>query len=349
MTERTSITIKDVAQKAGVGQATAARALGGYGRINPATRKRVLVAAEQLGYQANALARSMVTRSTQTLGLVVTDIENAFFAHIARAVADIAHQHHYSVILMNTDENLRLEREAVHVLAAKQVDGLIVVPATHSDDAHLVQLLRRHVPVVLLDRSMDRMRADTIMIDNERAAQRAIHYLIELGHQRIGIVTTESTIDTIISRTAGYRRALAEAGLSVRDEWIRACEYKEATVRREIETLLDLPPDIRPTAILATDSFITMWVFRMLRERGLRLPEQMSLIGFDDADWMTMVRPNITVIDQPVYELGRAAAEQLIKRIEREEEPPRRIFLETTLIERESCGPWRPSASVTAS
>lgn len=331
------VTIKDVARRAAVGQATAARALGAYGRVNAATRERVLAAAEELGYHTNALARSMVTRTTHTVGLVVADIENLFFARVARGVTDIARQRGYAVLLLNTDEDLDREREAVRVLAEQRVDGLIVVPASESDGAHLVSLKQRRVPVVLLDRSVDELETDTIMVDNFAAAYRATHYLVELGHQRVGIVTAAATIASTTARLAGYRQALADGGVAHSDWWIRIAEYSEAVAQAEIAALLARPEAERPTAILATDSILTAGAFRAIQACGLAIPDEISLIGFDDVDWMSMVRPTVTVVNQPEYELGKRAAERLMARIEGDESPAQQVWLETELIVRHSC------------
>jgi LacI family transcriptional regulator len=337
--QNASITIRDVAQRAGVSQATAARALGSYGRINAQTRDRVLAAAEALDYHTNALARSMVTGTTHTLGVVLADIENLFFARVARAVADVARQHGYTLLLANSDEDLEREQEAVRVLAQKRVDGLIVVPASSMEGAHLAPLLERHIPVVLLDRSIGGLETDTIMVDNFAAAHRAIQHLTALGHRRIGLVTASTTIATSAARIAGYRQALADIGITTPNQWIRVTEDSVASAQVEIAELLALPDADRPTAIFATDSILTAGAFRAMQAAGFTVPDDISLIGFDDVDWMSMVRPPVTVVNQPVYELGKRAAERLMARIEGDDSPPQQVWLETELIVRHSCTP----------
>ncbi len=334
-----SITIKDVAERAGVSQATAARALGAYGRIGAETRERVLAAAEALGYHANALARSMVTGTTHTLGLVLADIENLFFARLARAVADVTHPRGYALLLVNSDEDLANEQEAVRVLAEKRVDGLIVVPASSTDGAHLRALADHGVPVVLMDRSVRGLDADTIMVDNFAAAHRAIGYLTGLGHRQIALITASGTIASTTARIAGYRQALADAGVVVPDRWVRIAEYSRASARDATVSLLTAPGPDRPTAIFATDSILTAGALQAIQAVGLAVPRDVSLIGFDDVDWMTMVRPAVTVVDQPVYELGKRAAEQLMARIEGDIGPARHVLLDTDLIVRDSCAP----------
>lgn len=341
-----SITIKDVAERAGVSQATAARALGDYGRIGAETRRRVLDAAAAMGYHANALARSMVTGTTQTLGLVLADIENLFFARIARAVADVAHQRGYALVLANSDENLTNEQEAVRVLAEKRVDGLIVVPASSTDAAHLTALIDHGIPVVLMDRFIDGLDADTIMVDNVTAAYRAIAHLTALGHRHIAMISASDTIATTAARMAGYRQALADAGATAPDQWGRLAEYSQAAAKAETMALLSQPRSERPTALFATDSILTAGAFQGVQALGLAVPVDVSVIGFDDVEWMTMVRPAVTVVDQPVYELGKRAAEQLMARIEGDRGPARHVLLDTTLIVRDSCAAPRALTGV---
>jgi len=339
----TSITIKDVARRAGVGQATAARALGPYGRVSARTRERVLTAADALGYHPNGLARSMVIGTTNTLGLVLADIENLFFARVARAIADVARRQGYTLLLANSDEDLALEQEAVRVLVEKRVDGLIVVPASSTDGSHLTPLIAQHRPLVLIDRSIEGIEADTIMVDNLAAAQDAVGRLTALGHRRIGMITSSTTLATTAARIAGYRLALSEAGVATPDHWFRVADDTAASAQAATAALLALPEPERPTALFATDSILTAGAFAAMQAAGLAIPDEISLIGFDDVEWMSMVRPTVTVVNQPVYELGKRAAERLIARISGDDSLPRRIWLETELIIRQSCASPPPA------
>jgi len=341
-----SVTIKEVAQLAGVAQVTAARTLGGYGHVSAENRRRVLAAAEQLGYYADGVARSMVTRTTHTLGLVISDIQNHFFAKIARAVADVARQRGYALVLANTDEDFDREQEATRVLAEKRVDGLIVVPASGAYPSHLDVLIRRHVPIVLLDRSVPDLGVDAIVVDNAAAAYRAIRQLTDLGHRRVGMITASRTLMTSAARVAGYRTALAEVGVHETSPWLRVAQHGQASAEAEARELLALSEGQRPTAIFATDSILTASAYRAIQMSGFAIPTTMSLIGFDDADWMSMVRPAITVVEQPVRELGERAAERLIGRIEGDDSPPQTVCLNTALIVRGSCAP--PASEHTA-
>lgn len=339
MKRTASITIRDVARRAGVGQATAARALGPYGRVSARTRERVLAASDALGYHTNGLARSMATGTTNTLGLVLADIENLFFARVARAIADVARRHGYTLLLANTDEDIVLEQEAVRVLAEKRVDGLIVVPASSTDSAHLALLIAQRLPLVMIDRSIQGIEADTMMVDNVAAARDAVGRLTALGHRRIGMITSSTTLATTAARIAGYRLALSEAGVTTPDHWFRMADDNATSAQAVTAELLALPEAERPTALFATDSNLSADASSAMQAAGLAIPGEVSLIGFDDVEWMSMVRPTVTVVNQPVHELGLQAAERLMARINGDDSPPRRIWLETELIVRQSCAP----------
>ena len=334
---RSSPTILDVAAAAGVSKATAARALGSYGAVSPDVRERVASAALKLGYRRNFLARSMITGRSHTIGLVVADIENPFFARAARGVADVAHAAGYEVLLVNSDEDPATERAAVRVLFEKRVDGLIVAPASTDEGAHLAELTGRGVPVVLIDRAAPGIDADAVVVDNVPAAARAIEHLVGLGHRRIALLTSQGLVHTNQMRLAGYLEGLEAAGIASDDELVRMAEYTREAAGAEAMAVLSL--DDPATAIFTTDNLMSLGAFEGTQRAGRRVPEEVSLVGFDDLEWTTIVRPPLTVVAQPVYELGRTAAERLMARINGDELLPALYTLATTLIVRESTGP----------
>jgi LacI family transcriptional regulator len=346
-------TIPDVARQAGVSTATAARALGGYGSVRAQTRDRVLAVAEELGYRANSLARSMITGSTHTLGVVLSDIENSFFHRALRGVADTARAHGYEVLLSNTDEDLETERKAVSVLAERRVDGLVVCPTDDGDHAHLEAVISSGIPVVLLDRRVSGLAADTVGIDNRKAAKEATTRLIEQGHRRIGILTggTPASVGrrlstpamkgverlaatTVGARAAGYRDALLAAGVSPRPEYLSANGFHREDAAAATRSMMMLPEP--PTAIFAFDSVLALGALQAFRAMGLHCPADVSLIGFDDAEWAEVVSPPLSVVAQPVYEIGVAACNLLLARINGEQKRPVHQRLRTTFVDRES-------------
>ena len=342
------ITVDDVARRAGVSRATAARALGGYGTVGAQAKEKVLAAAAALDYRPNELARSMMTGRSGTIGVVVGDIENAYFALAVRGISDVAKAHGFNVILANTGENVETEKAAIGVLVGKRVDGIIVTPARLSDTAHLRHLQHSARPLVLLDRSIPGLDIDTVVLDDRSAAEEATRLLIEAGHRRISYVSATVAADalyrgpaaidlsTVLARIEGVTAACRKAGIDDTERHIRL-GVTDAPAAERIVVGLMAGPD-RPTAILASDSMVGLNVFKALRSLGLSIPRDVSFICFHDADWTGVTSPPITVIDQPVYELGRQAAEVVIRRIGGGGGPAARLVLPTRLIARASVG-----------
>ncbi len=329
-------TIRDVAREAGVSQATAARALAGYGYVSEATRVRVRSAATTIGYRPNAVARSLVSGATKTIGVVVGDIENPFFAGAARGIADVLEADGYTLLLANSDEDLGRERRAVEALRARQVDGLAVVPSSGDDGAHLAAILREGRPVVLLDRPIAGLAADAVLVDNRAGAERAVGHLAALGHRRIGIVSDSPGIASTGERIDGYRDALTQAGATHDDALVSLGGSSIEEGHRAARRLLERPD--RPSALFTVNNFMTAGALGAIRELGLRIPDEIALVGFDDLDWTTLVDPPITVVAQPVAELGRTVAERLLERLRGDAGPPRESRLTTRLVVRGSCG-----------
>ncbi len=343
-------TLDDVAAAAGVSRATAARALGSYGRVSDETRDKVAAAAARLRYRPNTLARSMITGTTQTIGVVVADIDLSFFARAVRGIADTAKAAGLEVLLANSDEDEGKERAAVGVLLEKRVDGLIVSPAASHGSSHLVDLVGRGLPLVLLDRGSAEVECDVVCVDNQRAAQNATSHLLRLGHRRLAIVIErESSLPaadlataapgpagamTSTLRELGWGAALRAAGLEPSEDLIWRAAYDRSEAART--TVAGLAQDERPTAILATDETMSLGVLDAITGSGLRVPEDVSVVAFDDAAWTTVLRPPLTVVAQPVYELGALAARRLIARIGGDEGPPEVAMLDTRFILRGS-------------
>jgi LacI family transcriptional regulator len=313
-------TIPDVARRAGVSSATAGRALGGYGYTSAATRERVLAAADALGYRRNEIARSMATGRTFTIGVVIADIENPFFARATRAIGDAARREGFNVILANTDEDLAAEEASVQLFVDKRVDGIIVAPTSSIETTHLARAREAGCPIVLLDRRIPALGADTIAVDNFSAAREAVRALVRQGHQRIALASNAPAhedrhllISSIRERIDGYRAALIEAGLPVSDASVMLGGWNAETAERRLAVFDD--PATRPTALLATDNRVALGILHIARRLGLVMPDALSLISFDDAEWADAVSPPLSVIIQPVRELGTSAAEMLIARI----------------------------------
>lgn len=351
-TTRTGMpTLPEVAREAGVATATAARALGGYGSVSSRTRTKVLEAAERVGYRTNALARSMITGRTRTFGVVLPDIENSFFAKAFRGISTVGRSQGYEGLLIDTDEDTNVERAALQALAERRVDGLIIAPTDRAELQLFQDLRDQGVPIVLLDREFDELGADAVIVNNAEAARDAARKLIELGHSRIALLTGADSsvlpslasarlrpgaagVSTTFHRAVGYRQALREARIRFSKDLVSAEGFRPDQASAATIRLMGLPDP--PTAILALDSMLALGVLTGLHKLGLRCPRDVSLIGFDDTDWAPFLTPPLSVIQQPVYDLGAEACRLLIARMEGDSRAPVRRVLPTRFIRRQS-------------
>jgi LacI family transcriptional regulator len=333
-------TIKDVARLAGVSPMTVSRVINRSGYASQETRARVERAVTELGFVPNALARHLRLKRTRTLALVISDITNPFFTTIARGVEDIAAAHDFAVMFCNTDESEAEEIAYLQMLIQRRIDGVLLVPA--SDSGESLRLLRAHrVPVVVLDRRVSSPRVDQVRSDSEAGAYQLVRHLIELGHRRIAMLTGHRNISTAVDRAAGHQRALAEHGIELDDRLVLYEGFGVAAGYRMACKVLDLAP--RPTALFAANNFIAFGAIRALREVGLRIPEAMSIVAFDDLpdDWL--IDPFLTVVDQGAYEMGKQAAELILERLAGAGRPTRRaIILPVDFIVRRSSAPPPP-------
>lgn len=310
-------TINDVARHAGVSAMTVSRVINNSGYTSRPTRERVERAIAELGYVPNALARQLRSRSTNTLALVVSDISNPFFTTIARGVEDTASAHGFAVMFCNTDESEEEEARYLRLLIERQVDGVLLVPAGGSDKS--LAMLRAHgTPTVVIDRRVPARRVDSVRSDSEAGAHALTRHLIQLGHRRIAVLSGRRAVSTSVDRVAGCRRALEEAGLELDPDLVIYGDYNfgernQSDGHRMAQRVLAVSP--RPSAVFAANNFIAFGAIRAIREAGLRVPDDVSVVAFDDlpAEWV--MEPFLTVVAQPAYEIGRRAAELMLERL----------------------------------
>lgn len=349
---RRDVTVADVARAAGVSKAQAARALGNYGAVSDDVRERVLAAAEELSYRPNELARSMNTGKSHTLGVIVGDIENPHFGLATRGITDTAKKSGYNVILVNTDEERAAEIDAVHVLLDKRVDGLIVAPASSTDTHHLQHVLESGRPLVLLDRTAYGLPVETVAVDTTSISHEATQYLLDRGHRRIAFISTlksespfskETQVESsqISERLEGMQRAFSDKGLPFPFDLVRLSAGDTDSIRSITRELLFLPDPA--TVVVASDGLIALSVLGAIQELGLSIPEDVSFLMYDDFPWTRLTTPPLTVIAQPVYDMGVAAATALIKQIQGRKPATMAPApaLEAQLIQRGSVGPPR--------
>ena len=344
-------TVADVAREANVSKAQAARALGGYGAVSEEVSARVVAAAERLGYRPNELARSMNTGRSNTLGVVVGDIENPHFGLALRGISDVARQAGYHVLLSNSDEKVEIEQEAVRVMLDKRVDGIIVAPCSSAaeDNPHLTQILADGRALMLFDRSIEGLDVETVSVDFTAAAQEATLELIGLGHRRIAYVTSmhckggfhypqDLGLTPVAQRVAGMEQACRQAEIPFLPELIKTDAIDDAAVGRIVASLFDNPQP--PTAVIASDSLIAQSLLREFGLRGLSIPQDLSFIMYDNFPWTEIVSPPLSVISQPVYEMGKEAARRLIAQIRGDSAGSQPDFC-THFIRRGSTAAWR--------
>jgi LacI family transcriptional regulator len=326
-------TIYDVARHAQVSAATVSRVLNGRGTVDPVLAERVLAAIADLGYRRNAVAWNLRKRQTRLWAVIISDVANPFFTSMVRGIEDVASAAGYSVVLCNSDENPEKESSYIGVALAEKMAGVVISPSSaRVEDVNL--LLDSGTPVVVVDRELDGVRGDSVVVDNEHGAELATAHLIEQGYQRIACITGPRRVATATQRLEGYRKALDAADRAVSDELVRLADFREQGGRDAMASLLDAGP--KPDAVFAANNLMTIGVLECLAERGLAVPGEVAVVGFDEIPWADLVRPSLTTVVQPTYEEGRAAAELLTKRIADPARPLTRIILNTALRVRAS-------------
>lgn len=329
--------LKQVAHEAGVSPATVSRVLNNSAHVSADTRVRVEKAIRVLRYQPNRVARRLRTqdRSSKLIGLVVPDIQNPFYVEVVRGVEDQAFANDYAVLMCNFAQEEAKERLYLDIMRSESVDGLIVAPA-HQRDRKVVELARSGLPIVCVDRGLSGVDVDVVLVDNRHGAREAVEHLIRLGHRRIAYVAGLPVIPSTMERLAGYEEALSAHGIEKAEELVRFGDSKHESGRRLTRELLDLPDS--PTALFTGNNLITLGALETIHGRGLRIPDDVAIVGFDDMYWSISLNPPLTAVAQPGHEIGRRAADMLFQRIAEPDRPCAKVVLKTTLMVRRSCG-----------
>lgn len=339
-------TLRDVARRARVSVATAARALGGYGYVSPRTRQRVLRAAQALDYHPNEIARSMVRGRTQTIAVIVSDNANPFFAAVVRGIEDAVRSSGYALVLCNADEDPDKEATYLRMVRQRRVDGVILSPS--GGPPELVRnLVRRGMPLVQVDRRIEDLEADAVVVDSRAGVRAAVEHLVRLGHRRIGLISGPRRLYTGRERLEGFLEALQDAGIRPDARWILEGDFKAPSGYALVRRLLEVQP--RPTALFVANNLMTIGALLGLKEAGVRIPEEMAVVGFDDMEWAPILTPPLTAVAQPAYDLGVAAGRLLLRRLEDPGAPPQVVAFQPKLVVRESCGARRTAGTLGSS
>lgn len=329
--------MKEVARAAQVSVATVSHVINGTRFVSPALAERVQEAMRGLGYTPDATARSLRVRRTQTIGLVIPDNSNPFFAQLAQVIEEEGFEAGYTTILGNSTEQAERERRYVETLVSKRVDGLIAA-LSRDDDGSLAAILGpSRIPLVVIDRDVRMPGADVVVYDNAGGARAATRHLLELGHVHIGCIAGPADVRPAAERVEGFRGALREAGLALQEEHVVEGDFHYDGGRSAAARLLDESDGL--TAIVAGNDLMAAGAMRLLAERGLRVPEDVSVVGFDDAPLAEMVSPALTTVRQPLQAMAQTAVSLLLERIAGTDGGVQRRVLPTELVVRGSTAP----------
>jgi LacI family transcriptional regulator len=328
------VTMRQIAARARVSVGTVSHVINNSAGVRQEVRKRVLDAIERLGYQPSLLARGLRRNQTTILGMIIPDISNPFFPLVVRGVEDIAYQNSYRLMLCNTDNDAQKEQVYFDELRAYRMAGLIVIPSADSRLVPMAAASGGEIPVICLDRCPEGWKGDTVTVDNAEGAYQAARYLLELGHRRIATIAGQLHVTSGVERLKGFKRALREAGVSIAPEYIQEGRFDRLSGYEKGLMLLQFSP--RPTAIVAANDLVALGVLAALREMGLRCPEDVSLVGFDDQEIASFTNPALTTVAQPAYQMGARAAALLFERLRGEDVAAQQVVMKATLRVRDS-------------
>ena len=324
-------TMKDIARRTGLGLATISSYFNG-GNVREKNRIKIEEAIEELHYEVNEVARGLKTNATRTIGVVIPELNNTFCAEIITGLEDVLRSHGYATIVCDCRTDKKLEREAVEFLTRRRVDGIINMPVDEEGN-HLKRFQKTGKPIVLIDRKIQGINCDSVLVDNKKAAEDAVRYFIERGHRNIGIIGGPEEVFTAQERMAGYYKALESAGIPVSESLIWHGDYTIQGGVRGLEELVQNNPEM--TAVFVTNYEMTMGAMIGVNELGIRIPEQLSMIGFDNLQFARACNPKLTIVAQPTDGIAKEVAKVMLDRLENTGEASGELFsekLETEII-----------------
>lgn len=312
-----NVTIYDVAREANVSMATVSRVVNGNPNVKPTTRKKVLEAIERLGYRPNAVARGLASKKTTTVGVVIPDVSSTFYSELARGIEDIATMYKYNIILSNSDQNKEKELHLLNTLLGKQVDGIVFMSGNITEE-HVEEFKRSPVPIVLASTFDENNELPSVNINYEQAAYDAVKFLIDKGHKHIAYVSgpMEEPVNKV-KKLKGYIRALEDAGIKYDEQFVVEGDYSYESGIEAFDKVLELSP--KPTAIFVGTDEMALGVIHAAQDKGYEIPKDFDVIGFDNTRLATMVRPRLTTVVQPSYDIGAVAMRLLTKLMNKEE------------------------------
>jgi len=329
-----NVTIYDVAREANVSMATVSRVVNGNPNVKPTTRKKVLEAIDRLGYRPNAVARGLASKKTTTVGVIIPDISSIFYSELARGIEDIATMYKYNIILSNSDQNTDKELHLLNTMLGKQVDGIVFMGGNITD-VLVEEFKRSPVPIVLAASVEEQAQTPSVNINYEQAIYDSVQLLVEKGHKRIAFVSGPmSEPINSMRKLAGYKRALEEAGIAFDDALVAEGDYSYDSGIESLAHLLEQSD--KPTAVIAATDEMALGVIHGAQDRGVSIPEDLEVIGFDNTRLSLMVRPQLTTVVQPTYDIGAVAMRLLTKLMNKEQVDDQIVELPHRIEERQS-------------
>ncbi|BDG42999.1 LacI family DNA-binding transcriptional regulator [Saccharococcus caldoxylosilyticus] len=327
------VRISDVAKLANVSTATVSRVLSNSGNVTKETTEKVLEAIQKLNYQPNILARQLRKLETKTILVVVPDITNTFFSKVLRGIEHVAIENDYQVLLGDTGNNIERERGYLNILRQRKADGMILLTARL--ESHLLEEIASEFPVVLACEYLEGSTIPTVSIDNISSARKATEYLIHLGHRRIGFISGPLNVILSRDRLKGFRQAMAQHNIPIESFLVQEGDFSFKSGYNMMMKFLAL--DQPPTAVFASNDEMAIGAIKAIKSKGLRVPDDISVVGFDDIQFASIYEPALTTISQPMFEIGKKAMELLIKLINKDELKKSQYILEDQLVIRETC------------
>lgn len=333
------VKLLDIAKKLNVSTSTVSKALNNRSGVNPQLRKKIIEVAKEMGYEGNIFAQSLRTKKTSIIGLIIPDVSNYFFGKLVMSIEKILYDRNYNYILSNTDESEEKEMEYLKTYLQYGVDGIITVTSSKSKKNRLVRFYRDFIsngkPVVFIDRYIESLSSSYVILDNEGASYDAVRYLNENGHKKIGIITGPKNIFTSEMRLKGFLNAIKDLNLIFKNEWLIRGNYSIQTTKKKIKALINKSKEL-PTAILALNNLMAIGAIEVFLENGFKVPEEISILTFDDMPWHKFFKIPLTSINQPIEEMGVLAATILLENINSKKLINRQVVLKGNLIERSS-------------
>lgn len=334
-----NVTLKQIADALGVSPMTVSRVINKSKNVNEKTRQRVLEKARSMGYTPNHIAKSLVSRKTETIGVVIPEISHAFFPEVVRGIDEVTYQSNYQLILTNAAEKFEREKKAVNTLRSKRVDGILISSSqTVKDFSFYREIIKSGMPVVFFDRCVEGIGASCVSVNDRASSRLIVRHLIDHGYKKIAYLSGPPNVTIGKERLSGYQEVLKEAELPLNSSWIIESGFSEQGGYRAMNKILELPGDQQPRAVATVNDPVAIGAMEAIYEKGMSIPDDIAIVGFTDDVRARLMACPLTTVHQPAYHVGRKAAGKLVKFIENREEPIESIQVNTTIKIRSSCG-----------